>query len=780
MVKWPWKRIARGAGGLGVVAVLTFLYVTSQRLDIEGHHQIAEHMRHLRHYDAVLKQELLQIQAGTIGHYDTLAETDRNIAGVIDLITVQLASLDHAAELDQLIAEYRDLHAERGATIDRFASKTATLRDSIRYLPGAVAEFNASAANPWTEDIGLPGQLNTLLTDILVYSASGDDGLRRGIETRLRTIEARTGTFPAAPTDRLTALIAHARTVVSEVTDVQRMLRDLVSSESTIVTDKIFSAERRFLETLSQKSFRYQSAMYVLSILLLGYVLYTVVQLARTQRKLLRTKETLEQRVDERTASLARTNEDLENEIAERRAAEEKIKRMAMEDALTGLPNRMKFQSRLADAIHTAERTHRIVGIMLLDLDHFKHVNDTMGHPAGDALLQAVAKRLQVCTRKSDTVARLGGDEFAVIANNAETVDGLTILARRIVHALSQPFDLDGRKILSGTSIGITVYPLDNGDPETLVRNADLALYRAKADGRGTYHLFDEAMNAEIHARRILEEDLRGAVEREELVVHYQPQIDIRTGRVVGAEALLRWPHPERGPIPPGEFIPVAESSRLIIPISQWLMRTVCAQTKAWHDEGFDDLSASINVSPLHFRQGSLPDEVCEVLGETGLPAEWLELEITEGMVMERTDKTIDALHELRDIGVNLAIDDFGTGYSSLGYLKRFPLDRLKIDQSFVRDIATDLNDRAICLAVIRLGHSLNLKVIAEGVEDREQFDFLTEQGCDEVQGYYFSRPLPAEAFSRFLRDFKPRPICAPTPARALGIGPSDDQSAVA
>ena len=446
-------------------------------------------------------------------------------------------------------------------------------------------------------------------------------------------------------------------------------------------------------------------------------------------------------------------------DISERKSSEAKIERMALEDALTRLPNRTQFHNKLRDAITQAKRIDRLVGVMILDLDHFKHVNDTMGHPGGDELLCKVAERLDSCIRATDTVARLGGDEFAVIVTNAENPDGITATAARIVEAIARPFVLQGQDVHTGTSIGMTIYPFDNGTPDQLLRNADLALYRAKEEGRGSFQLFDQAMHDEVQERRALEADLRLALKREELGIVYQPQFDAMTGEIVGAEALLRWHHPTRGSVPPAEFIPLAEATRLIFPISEWVLETVCAQNKSWHENGFPGLRVSVNISPLHFKQQNLVEQIRLILLETGLEPAALELEITEGMAMAESTEAHSTLDHLKRLGIRLAIDDFGTGYSSLNRLKRFPVDRLKIDQSFVRDITTDWDDAAINSAVIRIGHSLNIRVIAEGVETTEQMRFLVEHGCNEVQGYLLSPPLPAEELAAFMRAHEPSNI---------------------
>lgn len=449
-------------------------------------------------------------------------------------------------------------------------------------------------------------------------------------------------------------------------------------------------------------------------------------------------------------------------DVSDRRQAEATIERMALQDALTGLPNRRQFQERLQQAISQAKRSRRHVGLMLLDLDGFKFVNDTYGHAMGDALLTQVAARLTDCVRETDTVARLGGDEFAVISPNIDSPEAAMALAERLVKALARSFWIDGREVHSGTSIGITVFPHETGNTDQLLRFADLALYRAKDEGPGSFRLYDEVIDAEVKARRALEEDLRAAMKDEQLRLVYQPKFDIASGALIGAEALLRWTHPERGPVSPAEFIPVAESSGLIIPISEWVVRTVCEQNRAWQDAGLPRICLAVNVSPLQFKQPGFADQITASLQAAGLNPKWLELEITETMAMEGGEQIASILEALRWIGVGISIDDFGTGFSSLTRLKAFPVNRLKIDQSFVRDITTDLNDAAISSAIIQLGHSLKIKVIAEGVETQEQFQFLAEHGCDEAQGYHLSRPLEAEAFAAFLSSHEAAAFCRP------------------
>ncbi len=449
------------------------------------------------------------------------------------------------------------------------------------------------------------------------------------------------------------------------------------------------------------------------------------------------------------------------NRMAEnRQQAENALRDLAHRDVLTKLPNRALFHSRLIEALDTARRIDRMAAVYFLDLDHFKDINDTLGHPAGDILLQKVATRIEGCLRKSDTVARietetvarLGGDEFAIIQTNILYSNGIAVLAKRLIEALAKPFDLDGEQVFTGCSIGITVFPNDGTETEQLLKNADLALYRAKQEGRNTYRLFDPEMNAAIQMRRALERDLRQALERGDIYLEYQPQIEIASGRIVGAEALVRWHHPERGMVAPSDFVPVAEQSGLISQLTEMVLSEACAQAKAWHDRGLPPLRVSVNLCAADFKRRDLVTLTTRVIQDTGVDPGCLELEITESMMMSDASAVVVTLQDLKALGIGLAIDDFGTGFSSMNYLKQFPVDRLKIDRAFVRDIVTSKADAGITKAIIKLGHSLGMEVVAEGVETEVQLEFLRLRACDAAQGYLFSRPIGPEAFEAFVR----------------------------
>ena len=432
-------------------------------------------------------------------------------------------------------------------------------------------------------------------------------------------------------------------------------------------------------------------------------------------------------------------------DITARKQDEEMIRHLAYFDALTGLPNRMLFDDRLTQALaHSRRRGARGLAIMSLDLDRFKTINETLGHGAGDELLRITAARLTAVLREEDTVARLGGDEFLFLLPELDDVEDAARVARKILTELDTAFSVHGRELHVTASLGIAMFPLDGGDAETLVRNADTALNRAKEQGGNRYQLYAPAMNAIAFKRLVLENSLRRAIEREELRLHYQPLVSLHDGRFVGAEALVRWQHPELGLVSPAEFIPLAEETGLIVPLTHWVLHAACRQMKEWRDAGLELMTVSVNVSAQRFAEAHLPAAVAEALSSAGLEGRHLCLELTESVMMENVEETIATLLELKKLQVKISIDDFGTGYSSLSYLKRLPIDTLKIDQSFVRNMPADADDAAIATLIISMAHSLALSVVAEGVETEEQMRALRSQQCDVMQGYLVSRPVSA------------------------------------
>ena len=440
-------------------------------------------------------------------------------------------------------------------------------------------------------------------------------------------------------------------------------------------------------------------------------------------------------------------------DITERKKAERIINHMAYHDVLTGLPNRRMFKDRLTEELERAREAGGHLAVMFLDLDRFKIINDTLGHDMGDRLLQVVAKRINACARPLDTVARMGGDEFTILLPDVKSEAEPIQVAESLLNSLKDSFTLEGHEFHITTSIGIALYPNDGPDSDALMKNADTAMYRAKESGKNQYRLYNALMNDQAFNRLTLENDLRKALERGEFVAYYQPQLNIETGEIIGMEALVRWKHPERGLVSPAQFIPLAEETGLIVQIDEWVLRTACEQNKRWQEQGYRPLRVAVNLSTQQFQQANLVERVAQVLKETGLDPQYLELEITESIAMYNVERVIITLQELAKLGLEIAIDDFGTGYSSLVYLKNFPIHRLKIDQSFVRDITTDHGDAAIVSTIIAMSHSMQLDVIAEGVETPEQLKFLHEQKCREMQGYLFSGPVPAERFEQFLRD---------------------------
>jgi diguanylate cyclase (GGDEF)-like protein/PAS domain S-box-containing protein len=439
-------------------------------------------------------------------------------------------------------------------------------------------------------------------------------------------------------------------------------------------------------------------------------------------------------------------------DITERKRAEERIRSLAYHDTLTGLPNRLLFADRLGLAVAQAHRLGQQLAVLFLDLDGFKVINDSLGHSLGDRMLEIVAGRIQGALREGDTVARLGGDEFTLLLPGIARAEDAPKVAEKVLETLRQPIPIDGREFFVTGSIGISIYPDDGNDPETLVRNADAAMYRAKDRGRDTYQLYAAAMNATAVERLAMESSLRQALQQGALRLHYQPLLDLATGKVYGVEALLRWERPGRGLVFPDEFIPLAELTGLIIPIGPWVWRTACAQVKEWHERGHPDLRLAVNLSARQFQQPDIAAQVTRALEETAFPPTHLDLEITESYAMQNPEFAIQTLRELRAVGLSLSIDDFGVGYSSLSYLKRLPIDTLKIDRSFVRDITTDPDDAAIVTAVIAMARTLELTVVAEGVETEEQRAFLAAQGCDRAQGYLWSRAVPSEECEKLLR----------------------------
>lgn len=435
-------------------------------------------------------------------------------------------------------------------------------------------------------------------------------------------------------------------------------------------------------------------------------------------------------------------------DITDRQKAQEQIAHMARHDALTDLPNRVLLRERLEHELKRVKRGE-CLAMLCLDLDHFKSVNDTLGHPVGDELLKIVADRLRGCTREPDTIARLGGDEFAIIMTQLQQPSDAAVLAKRIRDSIVKPYQIDGHQIVSDISIGISIAPIDGTEPDKLMKNADLALYGAKAEGRGIYRFFEQEMDTRMKARRDLEMDLRNALANKELELYYQPLVNLQTNEISAFEALLRWNNPTRGMISPADFIPIAEETGLIIPIGEWVLNTACHQAVNWPDH----VKVAVNLSPAQLKSRNMVKVVTTALAESGVAANRLQLEITESLLMQNTFATLATLHELRKLGVQIAMDDFGTGYSSLSYLRSFPFDKIKIDRSFIQDLSNGAEPLAIVNAVAGLAKCLNMVSTAEGVETQQQFEALQAVGCTEMQGYLFSKARPADEVEQFFAE---------------------------
>ncbi len=468
----------------------------------------------------------------------------------------------------------------------------------------------------------------------------------------------------------------------------------------------------------------------------------------KANAELLKANESLEQRVEERTQRLVEANQQLQKEMTERLRSEEKSHYLAHHDALTGLANRLLFRAELEKSLELARQAGGEIGVLFIDLDGFKSINDTLGHSIGDALLRELAARFRNKLDPGVSIARLGGDEFAILETRTAQPEGATTIAGQILELVAQPMTIEGHDLSVGASIGIATDRGGTQDPEDILKNADLAMYRAKADGRNTYRLFDPEMDASAQARRLIEIDLRSALVQGQFQLFYQPIVTLDTKHLSGFEALLRWQHPERGLVGPAEFIRVAEETRLIVPIGDWVLRQACAEAASWPAH----VKVAVNISPVQFSRGNVVVSVMNALASTGLAAERLEVEITESVLLEKSDRNLNILNQLHELGVRVSMDDFGTGYSSLSYLRSFRFDKIKIDQSFVRDLSSDDESRAIVRAIAGLGVSFGVTTTAEGVETEDQFSCLTTEGCTEVQGALFGMPMPAGEIAATLR----------------------------
>jgi len=562
--------------------------------------------------------------------------------------------------------------------------------------------------------------------------------------------------------DNLTDGIAHLQTMSEDVVLLDLGLPESsglatlhgllarVSAVPTLVILSGLSDENIAVQAVQSGAQDYLVKGHVDAALLVRSIRYAV-ERSQAKQALRQANDELERRVVERTAELASTIEALHAEIAEREQAEERIRYMAHHDGLTGLPNRELLQDRLTQAIAHAHRNRTQVAVLFIGLDHFKHINDSLGHEIGDRLLQMVADRLQECLREGDSLARSGGDEYMLCLASPAGVAEAAFVAQKALDTLNQIFLVDGNELHASASIGISLYPDDGADVATLMRAADTAMNHAKERERGRYHFFTQALNQAAQQRLALENNFRQAVAKGEFMLHYQPQVDMANGRIFSCEALLRWRQQGSAPISCPDFISIAEETGLILPLGNWLLREACRQLKQWQDAGQPQLRIAVNLSPRQFYQPHFHDMIEMILDETGLAPASLDLEITESLLLQQSDEVLDILNRLNRMGIQLTVDDFGTGYSSLSYLQRFPVHALKIDQSFVRKIGHDRNATALVTAIIAMANSLELKVLAEGVETKQQVDFLLSHGCQTAQGFYYSEAVSADTLISLL-----------------------------
>jgi diguanylate cyclase (GGDEF)-like protein len=542
---------------------------------------------------------------------------------------------------------------------------------------------------------------------------------------------------------------------------IQNTQWSLLLSIATLIYTGLIAATSRNMNRQIRRSIELENHNQTL----IDHLSREVAQRRAAQEALERHRTQLEDQVERRTRELTRTNESLEKQIAIRKQAEKSLKHLAHHDTLTNLPNRLLLDARMEHAITHARRKQSRLALLFLDLDNFKHINDSLGHMTGDRLLQQVTQRLLSITREDDTIARLGGDEFVLLMEEVKDTADIISLAQKILDKLNERFEINGQSIFVGCSIGISLYPEDGDSAETLLKNADAAMYRTKDEGRNSYNFYTREMTASAYDRITLEGSLRRAIEQDELTVYYQPQKSLTTDRYVGLEALVRWHHPEHGILPPGRFLPVAEATGLIVPLGNWVLKSACRQMVEWQRTGLPIDTVSVNLAGKQIRRDDLVESIASALDETGCRPEWLELEVTEGFIMSEIHASIDALRQLRDMGIKLAIDDFGTGYSSLSYLKKLPINRLKIDRSFVQDLADDNDDAAIVKAIVSLGHSLQLEIVAEGVETPYQENYLRQLGCEMGQGYLYSQPLPSAQIEVLVRNHNQRHSAQSQPA---------------
>ena len=700
---------------LGVVLLLSLVAVRMQSLDFQEHSRYDTGLVHLKELDARQNADVLESRFELATSYDSL---------VADLVSLKLTESElltapafvepgARVEISQLLASHAQAVDQKAALVERFKTENAILRNSLHYLPVLYSDL-APAATIDRAPVGV----SEIVRDTLLYNLNGDPAIARGVRARVDLMASSSLGDGSPAAYQLRTLAAHVGIILASKPVLDGLVEEIVAVPTLPRAEALEAAYAREYGRALGWANLYRLILLALAVILLTCTVIILVRLRRA------------------TVALV--------------ARQLALQHQAHHDGLTDLPNRTLLHQRVEAAVAGAQDSTQPMALLIMDLDRFKEVNDTLGHHAGDALLREVAARLQLARRAGDTVARLGGDEFAILLPDAGA-DAAGTRAVQLLTDLAQPFTVEERVLEIGASIGIALYPEHGADAETLLRHADVALYVAKREHRGAM-LYSPEQDLHSATRLGLTGALRRAIETGELVLHYQPIIERQTRRVSGVEALVRWQHPLQGLLLPDQFIPLAEETGLIDLLSRWVLEAALQQCCAWRREGLD-LPVSVNLSMRNLQDQRLPESIAPLLTTYGVPPGWLTLEITESAVMADPERALGVLGQLRELGVRVAIDDFGTGYSSLAYLKRLPVDQLKIDRSFTLNVCADRSDLAIVRSVIELGHQLDLQVVAEGVEDEASWQLLLDLGCDEAQGYFFSRPLPAAALVRWLGD---------------------------
>ena len=738
---------------LSLSAILVFLYVRLQHFDDREYRAHVSGLRVLKQIDAQSELDVLKLRTGLAADYDVLTGGEERVAKELDAICGRLAreSHDEPAALTRRCEALRDILQRKASLIERFKSDHSILRNSLAFLPIAAREaVDSIKARP--ADAPTPvarraiDTIEALLLADLLFAQRASPTEASAMTRSLDALDGLVPQLPNAAAERIAIFGAHARTIVREQLVVDDQLNAIAALPSQPAVDDIGNlllAEQQLAGARSERDRQY---LVGLSVVLIALLVYAATRLARSFAV-----------IRQRNDQLLKYGQGLESLVADRvadlRDSEARMAQLARYDGLTGLPNRHLFQERLREAMVRADREGVFMALMFVDLDHFKQINDSLGHAVGDAVLKAVAVRLRDTLRDDDTVARLGGDEFTIICGGFTNAASATHIAMKVRDALASPLVVDGRSFSVSGSIGIALHTQGSDDRDNLLRSADIAMYRAKEGGRNAVAVFAPEMAIEVTKRATMESLLRHALERREFSLVYQPKIDLSSGRICGVEALLRWTSAELGPVSPAEFIPLAEDLGLIVSIGEWVLGAACEQGAAWRRDGLAPLGMAVNLSPRELRDPRLIERIRDVLRDSGFPAECLELELTEGVVMDDIKRNIDTLNAVRRLGVRLAIDDFGTGYSSLAYLSRLPIQTLKIDRALITPMADSASATTLVSTMVTLAHSFGLDVVAEGVETTTQRKLLGTMGCDHVQGFLFSRPIPPDALAVLVRE---------------------------